>query len=850
MNIKLSFAIMILNSKLLLNAGERSLDNQKMLSYLHICRRELYHSAQGFVATNRATNDSLSTTESLELIRFFSSNYIAMSVIEIGRIDEVVRHNRLSDSTRPLNLVLLIESAAGIESYARVTRRCDMRGHNVLLFFRRRSDYCREPRADNRLNLEFDSLVLAWCHEAPVLQEWYSIFAGRTKVKDFIGWDPASRTLRLLNDFQIYRRRNSLDGKILRVSEIQNHHLLGGFVRDVAGPVRPDAERQEKLQAGPLRQLLRRLGHLHAEKPKRYIYGRRAIFNDYRRVNSIIFRSEKLPNSSTRIVYWSLSFCCFIHISVYMALLCSYITVFDVEKPINSLTELTAQRSYKIVYLKNSGYLNLLHTRTFKRSQETHETQSNHEIEIEIECVDVKSIVNLSVPKRLDNWTKNHLLDIQEGSDFEAKDKIKLEPEGAVKEEFSYDDIDKDISNDCEINGQNIKIDPQELAKISEKSIECDKCLKKFPNKRSLKFHMNSVHSNNLYPSQVCEKTFGQNDILNVHTDSVHHKIKHACDICQKTFSGKHNLKKHIDSVHNGVSHECDICGNVYTQRVGLKRHMDSEHNKITHACEICGNVLKRRTYLIRHIDAIHRKISYPCDICEKTYSDKSALKIHMNAVHNGVTYSCDICGKAFALKIRLKKHVEMIHHKIKHACEICQKTFSDKSNLKKHIDSMHNGVRHECDICGKIFKLKDNLKKHINSVHKSISYACDKCEKTYTQISSLNVHINEIHARRVIFVPFFHNKKKRRRKKNRMFTCLASAILCPPPPGRVFFDSIRVKSISLFLSRSLPSLFIFSLSLILVPQRACCIRFEWMIEILARLDEKEEDIGLSILRA
>ncbi|KAL7293477.1 hypothetical protein TKK_0013235 [Trichogramma kaykai] len=110
--------------------------------------------------------------------------------------------------------------------------------------------------------------------------------------------------------------------------------------------------------------------------------------------------------------------------------------------------------------------------RILKRSQETHEIQSNPEIEIEIECVDVKSIVNSSVPKRLDNWTKNHLLDIQEGSGFEAKDKIKLEPDDAMKEEFSYDDIDKDISKDCEINGQNIKIDPQESAKISEKSIE------------------------------------------------------------------------------------------------------------------------------------------------------------------------------------------------------------------------------------------------------------------------------------------------------------------------------------------------------------------------------------------
>ncbi|CAB0043443.1 unnamed protein product [Trichogramma brassicae] len=393
MNIKLSLVIIILNSKLLLNARERSLDNQKMLSYLHICRRELYHSAQGFVATNRASNDSFSTIESLELVRFFSSNYIAMSVIEIGRIDEVVRHNRLSSSPRPLNLILLIESAAGVESYARVTRRCDMRGHNVLLYFRRRSDYCREPRADNRLNLEFDSLVLAWCHEARVLQEWYSVFAGRTKVKDFIGWDATSRTLRLLKDFQIYRRRDSLDGKILRVSEIQdligthknisyhreimrniaesinftarfatrriggkldrklqkltgimgelirnetdigmamfmtpkraeffsftvpvlrsettfliknafdsrlspsmyykNHYLLGGFVRDVAGSVRPDAERQEKLQAVPLRQLLRRLGHLHAGKPKRYIYVIARSSTIRRQLNNFLFR--------------------------------------------------------------------------------------------------------------------------------------------------------------------------------------------------------------------------------------------------------------------------------------------------------------------------------------------------------------------------------------------------------------------------------------------------------------------------------------------------------------------------------------------------------------------------------
>ncbi|XP_014226084.1 oocyte zinc finger protein XlCOF26-like [Trichogramma pretiosum] len=308
-----------------------------------------------------------------------------------------------------------------------------------------------------------------------------------------------------------------------------------------------------------------------------------------------------------------------------------------------------------------------------------HEIKFDDEVEIVVECEDVKPNKDLLEIKKIDHYTPNHSRNVKDIHGCETKNVIKIETAEDVKQEFvGYNVEEPNLNLDFELADQNKK-----------RGIT-----KKLTNEHNLKTHMSTVHSGAVHTCKTCGKTFKHKFTLNRHVKSRHDGVTHACNTCGKSFTQKSYLKTHINTVHNGVKCACDICGKKFTSKANLRIHIDSVHLGTTHACDLCEKKFTKKSILKAHIDIMHNDVAPTCDTCRKKFLTKSNLKQHIDSAHNGVTHECDICGKIFSYKGNLKTHIDAVHTKITHECVVCGKKFKSKNYLKIHIIPAHDGVK------------------------------------------------------------------------------------------------------------------------------------------------------------
>uniref|UniRef100_A0ABD2XCY8 C2H2-type domain-containing protein n=1 Tax=Trichogramma kaykai TaxID=54128 RepID=A0ABD2XCY8_9HYME len=158
-------------------------------------------------------------------------------------------------------------------------------------------------------------------------------------------------------------------------------------------------------------------------------------------------------------------------------------------------------------------------TQKFQEYDENRENELDEDIEIVVECQDVKPAINLLPVKKTDDYSQNYLRNMKYSEDYKTQPTIKTETLGTVKKECFSDETTK-LYSDCELREQNEKrshIDKEH----SDRGHMCDTCGKKLSTKANFKIHVNSIHNH----------------------------ITPLCDICKKKFSSKFNLKKHIESV-------------------------------------------------------------------------------------------------------------------------------------------------------------------------------------------------------------------------------------------------------------------------------------------------------------
>ena len=243
------------------------------------------------------------------------------------------------------------------------------------------------------------------------------------------------------------------------------------------------------------------------------------------------------------------------------------------------------------------------------------------------------------------------------------------------------------------------------LTKHGAKEHICSDCGSAFSRYRTLRYHMNNVHTTNKerFKCNKCPYTSASKSNLKIHVDRVHEKKKnHVCVECGHAVLSKSDLRKHIKNVHAKIkNHMCRECGFAFARRFSLHTHMESVH-KLTihytsHDKEDVRDVHEKKLVQSDNVEVppeSHRKqTADKCEECGKVFNTKTGLKQHMMSKHNigDKKFSCEHCSYAAYYRGHLERHTKEKHEKMKnHTCEQCGYASFLKSNVKKHIETVH----------------------------------------------------------------------------------------------------------------------------------------------------------------
>lgn len=87
-----------------------------------------------------------------------------------------------------------------------------------------------------------------------------------------------------------------------------------------------------------------------------------------------------------------------------------------------------------------------------------------------------------------------------------------------------------------------------------------------------------NIHKNDtkLLKCNIDNKKFKKQCYLVYHPEKHHsHNLngQYTCDICKKTLSSYRSLRRHVESVHTHVKYKCQICQKLYSDQSSLIRH-------------------------------------------------------------------------------------------------------------------------------------------------------------------------------------------------------------------------------------------------------------------------------------
>jgi KRAB domain-containing zinc finger protein len=143
------------------------------------------------------------------------------------------------------------------------------------------------------------------------------------------------------------------------------------------------------------------------------------------------------------------------------------------------------------------------------------------------------------------------------------------------------------------------------------------------------------------------------------------------CPLCQRGFPQKSSLKRHVEKVHgtkqeSGVQetpYKCMTCGKCYKSQSGLTIHSKTKHQNTQYSCDICGKSFSRSSNVARHVDTIHGvgKL-YPCKFCSKEFRSTGGRDMHIQAEHHKTKFDCNVCFKQFKRKGSLGRHMLGVH--------------------------------------------------------------------------------------------------------------------------------------------------------------------------------------------
>ena len=150
-------------------------------------------------------------------------------------------------------------------------------------------------------------------------------------------------------------------------------------------------------------------------------------------------------------------------------------------------------------------------------------------------------------------------------------------------------------------------------------------------------------HSGLVHQCELCDFVSTSPDAKAVHFRSQHREKTLECNRCEKRFTTNWLLKAHIRNKHEKVKDKkCPHCGEGFNSSEAtrsFKAHVNRHTNNRQFACEICGKSFLVQTHLKKH--AMLHTLPYSCDKCDSKFGSNGALKKHIRIVHENQQIDC-----------------------------------------------------------------------------------------------------------------------------------------------------------------------------------------------------------------
>ncbi|GAW82826.1 zinc finger transcription factor [Plasmodium gonderi] len=224
-----------------------------------------------------------------------------------------------------------------------------------------------------------------------------------------------------------------------------------------------------------------------------------------------------------------------------------------------------------------------------------------------------------------------------------------------------------------------------------------------------------------------------------------------TCNVCNMVFANKKLMKRHLMSVHSeSRPYKCQICTKTYKRSDHLKKHIlthKDNKERVKYTCSICqisyDTPKELRTHKIRHSTC-------PYENCSYSYSTISKMKYHLNKHRCNRFYSCPVCTKKFLIYKEFIQHKRTCFKK-KYICLQCNKIYLHANGYNKHVRKVHLNIiqNYKCTLsnCSKEFSSEFSLKEHIINFHHRVKrFFCSKCNMSFGYRSSFRRHNINIH--------------------------------------------------------------------------------------------------------